>query len=285
MSSDNINVLLTSFAGLGLPPTLALPVPATTTVSDLRRQIAQRLPACDSRLILTTLSNKQIPQLSDAPLSNYLSSPQDDFLSLRLATPLCGGKGGFGSQLRAAGGRMSSKKKKNQDDHGSNRNLDGRRLRTVNEAKSLAEYLAIKPDMDKKEKERRRKRWEQIIETADKREAEIKSGSKGRLDGKWVEDREESSEKTRDAVLAAMKAGSYTDNLLGTSEGSNTSSSSSHAQNLSSSEEDEHEASSKESTPLSEPAKQDKGKGKAPAFFGFDEDDEFMSSDEETDKK
>lgn len=172
---------------------------------------------------------------------------------------------------------MSSKKKKNQDDHGSSRNLDGRRLRTVNEAKALAEYLSIKPEMDKKEKEKRRQRWEQVVEAADRREAEIKSGSKGRLDGKWVEDREEASEKTRDAVLAAMKAGNYTDNLLGTSA---ESSSSAQSHRLSGSEGEE-EVSSKDSTPPAEPAKQDKGKGKAPAFFGFDEDGEFMSSDED----
>ena len=51
-----------------------------------------------------------------------------------------------------------SKKKKNQqgEDNGSSRNLDGRRIRTVNEAKALAEYLAIKPDMDRKEKEKRK---------------------------------------------------------------------------------------------------------------------------------
>lgn len=173
---------------------------------------------------------------------------------------------------------MSSKKKK--EDHGSSRNLDGRRLRTVNEAKALAEYLAIKPEMDKKEKEKRRQRWEQVVEAAERREAEIQSGSKGRLDGKWVEDREESNERTRDAVLAAMKAGNYTDNLLGTS---HRSSSSSQTRDRSGSEGEE-DASSKESTPPSEPAKpvkQDKGKGKAPVFLGFDEDDEFMSSDEE----
>lgn len=277
MTSENLNVLITSFGGLGLPSTLSLPVLSTTTVSDLRQQIDQRVPTASSRLILTTLSNKQLPQASDTPLSDYLGTTEDDFLSLRLAVPLCGGKGGFGSQLRAAGGRMSSKKKKNQDDHGSSRNLDGRRLRTVNEAKALAEYLAIKPEMDKKEKEKRRERWEQIVEASDRREAEIKSGSKGRLDGKWVEDKEESNEKTRVAVLAAMKAGNYTDNLLGTSEGS-SSSTQSHKRSGSEGEED---ASSKESTPPSEPAKQDKGKGKASAFFGFDEDDEFMSSDEE----
>jgi len=50
---------------------------------------------------------------------------------------------------------MSSKRKRNQgEDNGSSRNLDGRRLRTVNEAKALAEYLAIKPDMAKREKKK-----------------------------------------------------------------------------------------------------------------------------------
>lgn len=281
MASENLNVLLTSFGGLGLPATLSLPLAPSTTVTDLRQHINKRLPTTSSRLILTTLTNKQLPETSDSPLSEYLATSRDEFLSLRLAVPLCGGKGGFGSQLRAAGGRMSSKKKKNQDDHGSSRNLDGRRLRTVNEAKSLAEYLAIKPEMDKQEKEKRRERWEQIVESADKREVELKSGSKGRLDGQWVEDKEESNEKTREAVLAAIKAGNYTDNLLGTSEGS---SSSDHSRKTSSSEH-EDEPSSKESTPPTEPAKQDKGKGKAPAFFGFDEDDEFMSSDGDEDEK
>lgn len=42
-----------------------------------------------------------------------------------------GGKGGFGSQLRAAGGRMSSGKATNTD---SCRDLSGRRLSTIKEA-------------------------------------------------------------------------------------------------------------------------------------------------------
>jgi hypothetical protein len=44
---------------------------------------------------------------------------------------LLGGKGGFGSQLRAAGGRMSSRKTGN---NASCRDLNGRRLSTVKEA-------------------------------------------------------------------------------------------------------------------------------------------------------
>lgn len=285
MAPKNLNVLVTTFSGLGLPPTLVLPIPSSTTITDLRERIDARLPDTDARLILTTVSNKELPQQSEDPLSKYLPSPDDEFLSLRLSLPLCGGKGGFGSQLRAAGGRMSSRKKKNQEDHGSSRNLDGRRLRTVNEAKALAEYLAIKPEMDKKEKEKRRERWEQIVQASEEKEAEIKSGGKGRLDGKWVEDKEEINERTRDAVLAAMKSGSYKDNLLGTSHGS-SSSSQIYAQSGS---EGEEKSSSKESTPPSDGDKKGKGLAKAPlkaaapakGFFGFDEDDEFMSSDEE----
>jgi hypothetical protein len=281
MSPRNLNVLITSFAGLGLPPTLVLPLSPSTTVTELRERLDDRLPTTQSRLILTTLSNKQLPTSSDSPISEYLTTNDDEFLSLRLAVPLCGGKGGFGSQLRAAGGRMSSRKKKSQEDHGSSRNLDGRRLRTVNEAKALAEYLAIKPEMEKKEKEKRRERWEQIVQASEQKEAEIKSGSKSRLDGQWVEDKEESSERTREAVLAAMKAGNYRDNLLGTSHGS----ASTLPNNEHSGSDDDKEASSEESTPPP-PAEESKtDKHKAKTFFGFDEDDEFMSSDEEDEGK
>jgi len=170
---------------------------------------------------------------------------------------------------------MSSKRKRNQgEDNGSSRNLDGRRLRTVNEAKALAEYLAIKPEMAKKEKDERRKRWEQVVELAERREEEIRSGNKGKVDGKWVEDKEEANERTRDAVLAAMKSGNYKDNLLATSHGS--ASGSGH-----SGSEDEVIAgtSSKDTTPPSEPEVKPKSK----SFFGFDDDDGFMSSDEDED--
>lgn len=169
---------------------------------------------------------------------------------------------------------MSSKKKRNQgEDNGSSRNLDGRRLRTVNEAKALAEYLAIKPEMAKREKEERRKRWEQVVELAERREEEIRSGNKGKVDGKWVEDKEEANDRTREAVLIAMKSGNYKDNLLSISLG---------ADSLSSGTEDEIIGGTalKDTTPPSEPEL----KPKAKTFFGFDEDDEYLSDDvEDTD--
>jgi len=167
---------------------------------------------------------------------------------------------------------MSSKRKRGQgEENGSSRNLDGRRLRTVNEAKALAEYLAIKPEMAKKEKEERRKRWEQVVELAERREEEIRSGNKGRVDGKWVEDKEEAGERTRDAVLAAMKSGDYKDVLMATA-----------TDGESESEDEEMEGtSSKNTTPPSEAVQ----KPRAKALFGFDEEDEFMSSDEEEEER
>lgn len=279
MAPQYLNVLVTTFGGLGLPPTLVMPVSPTTTVTQLREELSEKLPTTDARLILTTTSKRQLPEQSDASVSSYLSTSDDDFLSLRLGVPLCGGKGGFGSQLRAAGGRMSSRKNRNQEDHGSSRNLDGRRLRTVNEAKALAEYLAIKPDMEQKEKEKRRLRWEQIVQVSEQKETEIRSGSKGRVDGKWVEAKEESNEKTRDAVAAAMKTGNYKDNLLGTSNGTTSTEQS----NSSSTSDEEEKSNSKESSPTREPDMAPTGKSRT--FFGFDEDDEFMSSDEDTSSK
>ena len=177
---------------------------------------------------------------------------------------------------------MSSRRKKNRgENNGSNRNLDGRRLRTVTEAKALAEYLALKPEMEKKEKEARRKRWEQVVEMAERREDEIRNGSKGRVDGKWVEDKEEAGERTREAVLAAMRSGHYKDNLLGTLSGSSGRGSGGSSEG---SEDDGMESPSSEtSTPPSTTEVKDSA---ARTYFGFEEDDEFMSqeNDEEADE-
>jgi len=76
------------------------------------------------------------------PISRPLAEPSTslselckdghNLVSFALTPSLLGGKGGFGSQLRAAGGRMSSQRTSNND---SCRDLSGRRLSTVKEAK------------------------------------------------------------------------------------------------------------------------------------------------------
>lgn len=211
---------------------------------------------------------------------------------------------------------MSSKRKKNGlqgEDNGSSRNLDGRRLRTITEAKALADYLAIKPDMEKKEKEKRRKRWQQIVEQTEKRQEEIRHGKAGgggfMLDGKWVEDKEELDERTREAVMTALKKGAYTDNLsmlaataaaanaANPGEGGSGSGSGSSSGGEAMSEDEKESERDGAATPPSEPEPEpkmvvdtEKLKGKEKetvqpkaqikTFAGFD-DDEFMSSDDE----
>lgn len=177
---------------------------------------------------------------------------------------------------------MSSKRKKNQgENNGSSRNLDGRRLRTVTEAKNLAEYLAIKPEMDKKEKEERRKRWEAVVEAAERKQEEIKNGGgvkgKGKIDGQWVEDKEEMAERARDAVMKAMQSGAWTDNMGGTTElgGSSTSASGGSAEASDAMSDDEGSDGEAASGPSTKSAA-------APRrYLGFDDDDEFMSDSEE----
>lgn len=291
MEVKYVNVLVTSFGGLGLPPTLCLPLPPSTSIRELWEELDTKLPRLDKAtfqsLVLTTTNNTYVPHDSPHTLAALTDSPRDEIVPLRLSIELCGGKGGFGSQLRAAGGRMSSKRKKGGGDpNASSRNLEGRRLRTITEAKALAEYLAIKPEMEQKEKEKRRERWTQIVEAAERREEEIKDMSRSRLDGKWMEDKDEAREMAQDAVKEAMKNGLFKDNLLGTSAGS-ASSAELEVLREESADAEGPDRSSGATTPDSG---EGKGKGKeatVPAkprtFFGFDEEDEFMSSDDEHD--
>ena len=265
MASRSINVLITSFGGTGLPPTSNIVCSDAVPLQILQQKILEALPPVDTRIFITTQANKQILPL-DVALSALLPDKSSNFLPLRLSVPLCGGKGGFGSQLRAAGGRMSSKRKKSQgENNSSNRNLDGRRLRTVKEAKALAEYLALRPEMDMREREARRKRWEQVVDLAERREDEIRSYSRGRVDGKWAEDKEEVSERTRDAVFAAMKRGDYRDDL------------SLSLENIDEAAGRSPKISGKEGKKPSPSGLPSSAIDSTRNYIGFDEDDEYMS--------
>ncbi|KAF2172005.1 hypothetical protein M409DRAFT_50605 [Zasmidium cellare ATCC 36951] len=273
-SEHTINVLLATFAGLGLPRTLSLPTRSSASVSDVYDSVLNRLPALDESLILTTVSNKQLLPSNHESITTLLSSPSDSLLSLRLSRQLCGGKGGFGSQLRAAGGRMSSRKnRQNQNVNGSNRNLDGRRLRTVDEAKKLAEYLAVKPEMEKKEREERKKRWEAVVEASERREEEIRSGkggaNQGRLNAEYVESKEEAENKTREAVLKAMREGLLQSERTGSESSENV-------------EEDDSEGEEEESSDSSDDPKAEASTGSK--FFGWDEDEDEDDDDDESEE-
>ena len=284
--AENVNVLLSSFPGLSLPSTVTFALPSISTISDLTEKVVSYLPSSVpiQSLSLTTTNNKEVTPSSES-LRSLLAARDGEsrtLLPLRLSVPLRGGKGGFGSQLRAAGGRMSSKRKRTQgDDNASSRNLDGRRIRTVNEAKALAEYLAVKPEMDQNQREERRRRWQSIVDASEKRQEELKNGGgKHKIDGQWMEDKDEMNEKAREAVLSAMKDGTWSDNLRDTVlGGSSTSASASEGSDRATPSSSEEESEETEAT--SGPSEPNHNSVAPRKFIGFDDDDEFMSDSEE----
>lgn len=115
------------------PRCLAMIAPTNFTVSSFHPfdnlNVQLDPGASHERLIavITSRSPKLGGLLEDGDVYISNRSPFGCSLSPRVL----GGKGGFGSQLRAAGGRMSSQKTGNND---SCRDLSGRRLSTVKEA-------------------------------------------------------------------------------------------------------------------------------------------------------
>ncbi|KAE9400714.1 hypothetical protein BT96DRAFT_640445 [Gymnopus androsaceus JB14] len=131
------NVLVSSFSPF---PTLSLAVAPSTQVSEILALLREKYPLLPSSNLVLSLHSGIT---SDTLPVSSLCDDGSELVSLRLSPRILGGKGGFGSQLRAAGGRMSSQKTNNND---SCRDLSGRRLSTVKEAKKLAEYLESEPE-------------------------------------------------------------------------------------------------------------------------------------------
>jgi hypothetical protein len=135
-------VLLRTFAPL--PPTLALSLPASTPLGAILHFLASALRLTPRTAPLLRLTGPHGRVVSHATTlaalhAAYAAQPRSSSskalpplsLEVRLATR--GGKGGFGSMLRAQGGKMSAKGK--DENTGSCRDLNGRRLSTMKQAK------------------------------------------------------------------------------------------------------------------------------------------------------
>lgn len=120
-----VNVLVSAYHPF--PKTISLSLPAASPARATLSYVLDTLCPVGSQS-LSLRSGRPIPD--DASFSDLGSSD----VHVRLAVRLPGGKGGFGSQLRAAGGRMNSKKN-GQNNTDSCRDLNGRRLSTIKEAK------------------------------------------------------------------------------------------------------------------------------------------------------
>ncbi|KAF9526412.1 telomere stability and silencing-domain-containing protein [Crepidotus variabilis] len=210
------SILLSTFAPFN---TLSVSVPAESEVGDIYDAIYERYPAfpaslSDSLSLSTHAGDVLVP-------GQRIDGLGEKFITLRVTPKLLGGKGGFGSQLRAAGGRMSSQKTSNND---SCRDLNGRRLSTIKEAKKLAEYVAAEPERLAAKAEAQKAKLEALerklgIEPSSAAgsssstpkpsdadaTAEILAGKKHRFDDtEYLEKTEELKEGVKNAVSAAL---------------------------------------------------------------------------------
>ena len=165
MSPSFTNIFVSAFSPY--PSTLSLQLPSDAPALSTLAYVLS--PLCDvTQQSLSTINGRSISsEMSVAGLAASSST-------IRLAVRLPGGKGGFGSQLRAAGGRMNSKKN-GQNNTDACRDLNGRRLSTIKEAKKLADYLASAPEREQLRIQQTRERLAKLQEEIKRADGEIAS--------------------------------------------------------------------------------------------------------------
>ena len=108
---------------------------------------------------------------------------------------LVGGKGGFGSMLRALGSQISKTNNKEAC-----RDLSGRRLRDINDEDRLKKYVAKQAEREREAEEKHKAKMAKLKRLAnDEAKHEF-------VDPKYMKEREEATERVHDAVEAAFKA-------------------------------------------------------------------------------
>ncbi|KAK4056365.1 hypothetical protein OIO90_002508 [Microbotryomycetes sp. JL221] len=188
-------------------PSISLALPSTTPVSALSYILSPLCPV-DQQSLSVASTNKHVDACNSNTIASLCHDGADSdrqqrlagALVLRLTVKLPGGKGGFASQLRAQGGRMSSNKATNND---SCRDLNGRRLSTIKEAQKLAEYIQSAPQREQAQKAQAQAKLDALNEEIKKLSGE--SSQKRRLDDNdYIEQSREIVEGVKDAVKLAM---------------------------------------------------------------------------------
>lgn len=121
-----------------------------------------------SEILLNSHDDIYLTLLNDFKLKEgdyYLSKCSENVFQVKLR--LLGGKGGFGSQLRAQGNKMSSKKR--AGNYESCRTLNGQRIRVQKQTKLIEEYLAKEPERLSKREQEIREKMQKYLEAPDKK--------------------------------------------------------------------------------------------------------------------
>ncbi|KAG0304357.1 hypothetical protein BGZ98_005613 [Dissophora globulifera] len=182
------------------PVAIAFPESSSPSVLDLKQHLFDlyHIPVDDQRI--QTAGGLPLSTGDDQDDDQVLLFEDAERKQVRyfgLSMRLGGGKGGFGSMLRAQGGRMSSQKSTNTD---ACRDLSGRRIKTVNDAKKMAEFVQQEPEREKARKENLKRKIEEKMEIAER------PTRKHRFeDSKFFDEAEEQVEEVKSAVAAAIK--------------------------------------------------------------------------------
>src|SRR5262245_54001293 len=105
-----VNVILSPIAPIKTSTNILLP--GSLPISSLPPAIVNRLfPTLDPHHLVLHHGRRLLPHTSSTPLHTLQNGPRDPVF-VHVTFRLRGGKGGFGSQLRAQGGRMASRKRR-----------------------------------------------------------------------------------------------------------------------------------------------------------------------------
>jgi hypothetical protein len=192
----SVTVFVSTFPGLS---PLRLTKSSDTKISDLISEIHYNLP--QNVVKSSYLSLKSGKSLSTSQTLNELVLDDSSFVELRLNACLCGGKGGFGSMLKAQGTKMSRKKNKNTKEYtDSLRTVDGVRMKTIRQAKELHDHLEATPSREKESVEKKKAKLKAIIAGA----SQTSKSTKFR-DEEFLEQSEQLLTEVRGAVKLSAK--------------------------------------------------------------------------------
>ncbi|KAJ3273721.1 hypothetical protein HDV01_004000 [Terramyces sp. JEL0728] len=136
---------------------------ADITVSELEEIVQEKFGIDDFQLLQS--NNFKATEITDTGFPHFL----------KINVPTLGGKGGFGSVLKAKGAKMASQKTTNFD---SCRDLSGRRLKTLDEARRLADYIEKEPERKKQQKDKIEKKIKEGLKTFEPKKVIIKEDEK-----------------------------------------------------------------------------------------------------------
>lgn len=132
-------------------------LPCSTSMHDILTMVYSLVPQSALRIVSFPSGRSLAPCTTLRRLYIVGSS-----VDLSILASLPGGKGGFGSMLRAQGGKMSARKRSGEEDTSACRDLSGRRLSVKRDAERLAAYIQAQPERQRALDERHQARYQKL---------------------------------------------------------------------------------------------------------------------------